>query len=99
MNDMFVLGTCPVCGFRPNDCHCGYDPNMTFTTTGGTSELLEWDGTATKWDGPVVLNSPQFVDAKPHKCPVCSGDGKLESVFMDIYDECHGCEGNGWVLV
>ena len=52
----------------------------TVTVSGSTDGLdlpLEWLGKAKEWDGPVVLNSPQFVEPKPQKCPVCEGSGQL----------------------
>ena len=118
MENVPVTGgaTCPNCKFATEHCHCGYDPNMTYTTTGSTDYLRssEWVGKATKWDGPVVLSSPQFVEPKPQKCPVCDGRGKYFFSICSAHQEhdndcrlckvgsdgpCHGCEGKGWVTV
>lgn len=106
----FNTATCPVCMFGPNDCRCGYDPNMTITVSGSTDGLdlpLEWtEAKAIEWDGPIVLNSPRFVEPKAQKCPVCEGDGKRVKPSFDSNElniplliDCHGCEGKGWVTV
>ena len=92
MNNLFGLGTCPVCGFGPNDCRCGYDPTLTFTTTDDTGSPDWIVAKAKEWDGPVVLSSPQFVEPKPHKCPVCE---ELVASIDEKIRKLHGCEGKG----
>lgn len=40
------------------------------------------------------------IECIPHRCPVCSGTGKL-SIFMrkdPDDDTCHGCGGDGVVM-
>lgn len=41
---------------------------------------------------------------KPHKCPVCNGDGEyrtgsLSTTLGPAIKRCHGCDGKGWVTV
>ena len=35
------------------------------------------------------------------KCPVCDGEGKIESELRPLCEpkECHGCNGKGWIEV
>ena len=97
---------CPNCKFVESDCRCGYDPNLTCTTTDDTGPPDWTIAKATEWDGPVVLSSAQFVEPKPHKCPVCEGSGKnLCELTQDVeihdgnfHKTCHGCKGEGWVV-
>ena len=68
---------------------------ITVTVSGSTDGLdlpLEWLGKAKEWDGPVVLSSPQFVEPKPHKCPVCE---ELVASIDEKIRKLHGCEGKG----
>lgn len=58
---------------------------------------LDW----MEWISKATDNKP-----KPHKCPVCEGEGQrcvpdnpggTAANFKTIL--CHGCDGKGWIVV
>ena len=65
--------TCPVCGFNPNDCRCGYDPNMTYTTSGSTDQEPKAQRCPVCMGGGMLTNITST--AQYDKCHGCEGKG------------------------
>ena len=57
---------------------------------------IDWDKVWT--DGTIVNLTPyNQTQIRPHKCPVCDGEGRKEKETKDLFITCHSCDGKGIV--
>jgi hypothetical protein len=67
-------------------------------------------GPVNDWWPPHFWTAPQYTFSWPQPqgkhaelCPVCKGSGRIvtvsESANKNPSEQCHGCEGKGWVEV